>query len=97
MEEGGRREGRGGGEEGRGKEKGKEYTADFLSVLISVSRSLEIYGLCLQSVSMYTYGEHKPLISTGCAIDIQTIAFEHSVSRSWKQNVRAFVRAIGLH
>ncbi len=35
-------------------------TEDFLSVRISVSSSKEIYGLFLQSVSMYTYGIHKP-------------------------------------
>ncbi len=38
----------------------KKGTEDFLSVQISFSRSGEIYGLFLQSVSMYTYGMHKP-------------------------------------
>ncbi len=49
---------------------GKVMLSKWIQLILLCSNicfcSQEIYGLCLWSVSMYTYGMHKPYISMGC-------------------------------
>ncbi len=48
------------------------YIMYCLFPLSSFKHSWEIYGLCVQSISMYTYGTHKPYISMNGKRNVQT-------------------------